>query len=63
MSRFVPRADRRQHYLLPATSYQRNNPWRPYSKDVSVFKTLLATLFDRIEGYQKSAGDLDPGAG
>ncbi|MEJ5979397.1 PA2169 family four-helix-bundle protein [Novosphingobium sp. PS1R-30] len=30
-----------------------------HSKDVSVLNTLIATLVDSIDGYQKSAGDID----
>jgi len=29
------------------------------SKDVSVLNTLIATLLDSVDGYQKSAGDID----
>lgn len=29
------------------------------SKDVTVLNTLVATLLDSIDGYQKSAGDID----
>jgi len=29
------------------------------TKDVTVLNTLIATLLDSIEGYQKSAGDID----
>lgn len=29
------------------------------AKDVSVLNTLIATLLDSIDGYQKSAGDID----
>lgn len=29
------------------------------SKDTSVLNTLIATLIDSIDGYQKSAGDVD----
>lgn len=29
------------------------------STDVSVLNTLIATLLDSVEGYQKSAGDID----
>lgn len=32
------------------------------TKDVTVLNTLIATLFDSIDGYEKSAGDIrDPG--
>lgn len=29
------------------------------TKDVSVLNTLIATLLDSVDGYQKSAGDID----
>lgn len=29
------------------------------TKDVSVLNTLIATLLDSVDGYQKSAGDVD----
>ena len=29
------------------------------SKDVTVLNTLIATLLDSVDGYQKSAGDID----
>lgn len=29
------------------------------NKDVSVLNTLIATLLDSVDGYQKSAGDID----
>jgi uncharacterized protein (TIGR02284 family) len=29
------------------------------AKDISVLNTLIATLLDSIDGYQKSAGDVD----
>jgi len=29
------------------------------NKDVSILNTLIATLLDSIDGYQKSAGDID----
>lgn len=29
------------------------------AKDVSILNTLIATLLDSIDGYQKSAGDID----
>jgi uncharacterized protein (TIGR02284 family) len=32
------------------------------SKDVSVLNPLIATLIDSVEGYQKSAGDIDNSA-
>lgn len=29
------------------------------TKDIAVLNTLIATLLDSVEGYQKSAGDID----
>lgn len=30
-----------------------------HSRDISVLNTLIATLLDSVDGYQKSAGDID----
>lgn len=32
------------------------------TKDVGILNTLIATLLDSVEGYQKSAGDIDNSA-